>query len=248
MNAATHPCATPCTDQVQAQFLLLVPKLKKHARIAFRHWRCPLRKEEALQECVALAWKWFRRLHERGKDVNQFPMVFIDLVAKAVKAGRRLCGQEHSKDVMSYLAQYRHGFHVEGLPGCERRPHQLASEHVNDLEVYEERLRDNTLTPPAEGAAFRIDFPQFLAGLTARDRALALFLSLGNGINRAADRFGVSVARVSQLRKRWHRDWQVFQGDVESGGVERSPEDHGQPGRRVKAASGRHPSRLAVAG
>src|SRR4029077_15661571 len=71
------------------------------------------------------------------------------------------------------------------------------------LDAYEERLADNTVSPPPEAAAVRIHFPRFLADLSPRDRELAMYLSLGHGGKRAAARFGVSAGRVSQLRRRW---------------------------------------------
>jgi hypothetical protein len=39
------------------------------------------------------------------------------------RAGR-LCGQERSEDVLSFVAQRRHGFRVERLPASTRSPHE----------------------------------------------------------------------------------------------------------------------------
>jgi hypothetical protein len=58
-----------------------------------------------------------------------------------------------------------------------------------------------------------IDFPHFLAGLSPRDRELAMYLSMGHGGKRAAARFGVSAGRVSQLRRGWATAWRRFQGE-----------------------------------
>src|SRR5439155_11150808 len=82
---------------------------------------CPDTRANKLAECEALAWKWFLRLHEQGKDVNQFLMAFIFLVARAVKSGRRACGMERTDDVLSPVAQRRHDFTVEALPSSTRR-------------------------------------------------------------------------------------------------------------------------------
>jgi hypothetical protein len=40
------------------------------------------------------------------------------VAARAVRSGRRVCGQERAKDELSALAQQRHGFVVEKLPDC----------------------------------------------------------------------------------------------------------------------------------
>src|SRR5471030_2755861 len=89
------------TDPLHQQFLALMPRIETHARIAFRDILCSVRKEDAVQECSALAWKWFLRLHERGRDINQFPMVFVSFVVKAVASGRRLTGMLRINDVLS---------------------------------------------------------------------------------------------------------------------------------------------------
>jgi hypothetical protein len=155
-------------------------------------------------------------LQEQGKDINDFPMVFVSLVGKAVRSGRRLCGQERSQDVLSPVAQRRHGFVVESLPArtavsLEQLYGEVAGQRR--LDAYEERLRDNTRTPPPKAAAFRIDWPAFLCSLTARDQDLALFLSLGHKATTAAQTFKLSAGRVTQLRQRWCQQWRRCQGE-----------------------------------
>jgi hypothetical protein len=155
-------------------------------------------------------------LAERGKDAADFISTLAFLAARGVKAGRRLCGQERSRDVMSPRAQRRHGFTVEPLPISTRIPHENLYGEVDGQrqhDEYEERLRDNTITPPPDQAAFRIDWPRFLRTLTHRDRELARFLSLGHRPSRAAERFGLTPGRVTQLRQQWCKDWKAFEGE-----------------------------------
>jgi hypothetical protein len=215
-----------CVAVLHDRFLRLLPRIEGHARIFFRGVRCPARQEDLVQECVALGWRWFLRLTEQGKDVFAFPSAFGALLARAVRCGRRLCGQEKSRDALSFVAQARHGFRVERLPQSTRSPHEhlYADPHGQALhDEFEERLRDNTLTPVPDAAAFRIDWPLFLCGLTARDREMALFLALGNSGKAAAAKFGVSPGRVTQLRQQWCRAWRACQGeaDPDRGGAAR---------------------------
>jgi len=219
MNRPVPGLAGACVAVLHARFLRLLPKLETHARIAFRGIRCPVKQADKVQECVALGWKWFLRLTEQGKDVFEFPMAFIALVARAVRCGRKLCGQERAGDVLSFVAQARHGFRVERLPASTRSPHEhlYADPHGQALlDEFEERLRDNTVTPPPDAAAFRVDWPWFLRGLTRRDRDLALFLSLGHSGKAAAAKFGLSPGRVTQLRQRWCREWRACQGEADA--------------------------------
>jgi len=194
----------------------LLPKIERHACIFFRHIRCDDQRADKVAETVAVAWQWYRRLAERGKDVNQFLMTFVFLAARAVRSGRRLCGMERAKDVLSPRAQRRHGFRAEPLPQSTRRSHDCLHALIRgqqEMDAYEERLQDNMVTSPAEAAAFRIDFPEFLGGLSQRDRELAMYLSLGHRASAAATRFGLTPGRVTQLRQGWCGQWRRFHGE-----------------------------------
>src|SRR4051812_10304292 len=91
-------------------FLTILPRIELHGSISFRYVRCQDRRQNLIAEMVALAWAWFVRLAEKGKDGTQFPTALATFAARAVRSGRRLCGQERAKDVLSPFAQQRHGF------------------------------------------------------------------------------------------------------------------------------------------
>jgi hypothetical protein len=191
---------------LQSRFLVLLPRLERHGRICFRSLKCPHRKAEALAEVVALAWKWFVQLTRRGQDAAAFGSALATYAARAVLSGRRLCGQEKSKDVLSPLAQRRRGFTVGPLP---------STSSLNGT-VLDEALHDNTQTPVPEQVAFRFDFPAWLQTQAERDRRLALDLMAGERTSAVSDRYGLSPARVSQLRRDFHQDWQRFHGEPAS--------------------------------
>ena len=115
---------------LHAAFLALLPRIELHARLYFRGLRCPHRRDDAVAETVALTWRWFVRLVERGKDPLTFPTVLAAYAARAVRCGRRLCGQGGGKDVLSPLARQRHGFAVEGLPNSVRAAHDAAEDEA----------------------------------------------------------------------------------------------------------------------
>src|SRR5436853_193042 len=99
-----------------AGFLMLLPKIEQRAKVLFHGLSCASQRADKIAEVIALAWKWYVRLAEQGKDVTLFPTVFVGFVTKAVQSGRRLCGHEKARDVMSPLAQRRHAFKLEYLP------------------------------------------------------------------------------------------------------------------------------------
>ena len=216
MAASLQSLSVTCAGD---RFLALLPRIELHARIYFRFLPHD-RKDEAVAETVALAWHWFLRLTKRGKDVTQFVSALASYAARAVSSGRRLCGQLPSKDVLSDVAQRRHGFTVQALPQGTRHPFEEVYASVQGqrhIDALEEMLRDNTVTPPPDAAAFRVDWPLFLVGLTQRDQDLALFLSLGQSGKAAAAKFGLSPGRVTQLRQQWCREWRACQGDGDAG-------------------------------
>jgi hypothetical protein len=208
--------ASSTRQNVQNLFLALLPRIEQHARIYFRDIKCSHRQADKVAETVALAWGWFQRLAERGKDASQFPTVLASLAARAVRSGRQLCGQERANDAMSLRAQQRRGFQVETLPMSLRSTQQSLYGEVDgqrQQDAFEELLRDNTLTPVPDQAAFRIDFPSWLQTLTARERRVVRAMIQNEQTRDLSRRFGVSPGRVSQWRRAFERGWSTFTGD-----------------------------------
>jgi len=203
--------ATPTSPHLHAAFLSILPRIETHARVSCRGLRCPHSREEFRAEVVALCWQWFVRLVEKGKDPLTFPTTLATYAARAVRSGRRLTGQERSKDAMSPLAQRRHGFRVGSLPASTRHPH--CNFHGRQApDAFEERLKDNAVTPPPDAAAFRIDFPAWLRSRTDRDRRLIEGLMRDERTLDLASKHGLSPSRVSQLRREFMEDWRHFCG------------------------------------
>src|SRR5262245_61722941 len=123
--------------QIQQAFLAALPRIEAHGEVSFRNERCPGTKADCLSELTAISWKWWLRLVRRGKDPSRFISAIATFAARAVKSGRRLCGQEKARDVFSAVAQRRHGFAVCKLP-------DFATLSVDPLS---DAIVDNTQTP-----------------------------------------------------------------------------------------------------
>ena len=206
----------PSIDDLHTAFLRLVPRIELHGRVWFRGLKCPHTREDCICEMLALAWRWFLRLIELGKDPLEFPAAIADFAARAVKAGRRLCGKHKGKDVMNPIAQRRHDFVVEPLPASTRRSHE--SRYAVPLgqqaqDALEERLRDNTQTPVPEQVCFRVDFRAWVGSRSERDRRIIDDLLQGKRTLDVADKYGLSPGRVSQLRREYMQDWRTFCGE-----------------------------------
>jgi hypothetical protein len=204
-------------EALQTHFLQILPRIETHAQVRFGFLRCPGRRDDAIAETVAVAWGWFLRLVEQGKDVDNFVMVLADYAVRHVRSGRRLCGQERAKDVLSSRAQRLKGFTVEPFPPSILRSHNALSSasHAQDLvDTFEERLRDNTQSPVPDQAAFRIDYPAWLSQLGQRNREIAEDMALDHGTQELAERHKVSQGRISQLRRELHADYRRFHGEA----------------------------------
>ena len=66
---------------------------------------------------------------------------------------------------------------------------------------------------PADVAAFRIDFPEWLRSLSRRNRQIALKLATGETTDAVAKLFQLSAARISQVRGELHAAWLKFHGE-----------------------------------
>jgi hypothetical protein len=210
MTTSVPSAGNPLGDR----FLAFLPRVELHARIYFRFLPND-RKEEAVAETIALAWRWYVRLAERGKDASQFVSALASFAARAVVSGRRLCGQLASKDVLSELAQRRHSFTVQALPQSTRHPFEELYTSVQGqrhVDAMDEMLRDNSITPPPDQAAFRIDFAAWRRTRTQRDRRLMADLMVGERTSHVAQKHGITAGRVSQLRRDFHDDWLRYCG------------------------------------
>jgi hypothetical protein len=207
LTAVASPDHDAPTAQAHTHFLARLPLVELHARFAFRHIVCPQERHDAVAEVVALVWKWYCRLLQRGKDPSAFVITLAHFAARHVKAGRRLCGNESSKDVMSRVARSRRGFRLERLK--ERGPY--------DEPEWQEALQDNLQTPVPDAAAFRIAFPEWLAAHGERDRRLIEEMAVGERGTRLARKYGVSQGRIAQKRREYRREWERFCGEPVAG-------------------------------
>jgi hypothetical protein len=110
-----------------------------------------------------------------------------------------LAGSEPIGDVLSWDSRRRHGYDVRPL--ADRPAAALP---------FAEAVTDNTKAGVPEQVQFRLDVPRWLASLKPRDRRVAVRLALGHRTSDVAVRFGLSAARISQLRGALHKSYLKF--------------------------------------
>ena len=202
MIAITKQPRQTFTAQQNDRFLEMLPLIRSNARLAFRRLQ-PEHKNELVQEVVANAYCAFSALVSRGKANLAYATPLANYAIRRVRAGRRVGTKLNCHDASSVVAQRRWGFTLNHLPS-----------NSSGAKIWCEILADDTLTPVPDQVAFRLDFPAWLKIQSRRKRELAKFLALGNSATEAAQRFGVSVPRISQLRNELQASWQEFQGEA----------------------------------
>lgn len=185
-----------------AQFLAMLPQIRKQASIAFLGAR-PEAKEELIAEAVANAYCAFVRLVDRGRKELVFATPLAHYAIRQVRVGRRVGTKLNVRDVSSEYAQRAHGFTVERL------------DHFDAAEgEWREVLVESRQAGPAETAAARVDTTAWLKSLGYRQRRIARALARGETTGKVAHMFGLSTGRVSQLRQELQRSWHLFHGEA----------------------------------
>ena len=199
----------------QTAFVSLLPRIRGHAVHRFRYLR-PDEREEAVAVAVAHAFASFLTLLARGKDPAAFPSRIATYAVLAAASGRRIEGGSTTKDVLDPSSRRRRGHSVHGgLDGCDTLGN-------SQNEWWRDALVDSRVAV-AEAAAFRIDFPTWLAGLPRVKRRAAVLLAHGNRTTAVARSLRLTLGRASQIRRELADSWSAFHGERPSSTDAESP-------------------------
>ena len=183
-------------------FLTMLPLIHDQAHVAFRKEK-PERREELIAEVQANCWAAFVRLMDRGLDDAIYPTPLAQFAIRQARSGRKVGGSLNINDVSSGYAHKAKGIVVESFDRYNQRKQE-----------WKEILVEDRHAGPAETAASRIDFGEWLRSLPKRTRQIAETLALGETTKKAAKKHGVSSGRISQMRRELMDNWQAFQGEL----------------------------------
>ena len=195
-----------CTsDSVTAmnhdQFLTMLPVIQFQARRAFKRLQYDI-KQEYLSEVVGHAWQAFVRLCETGKTGQATAWSLARFAVRAVRSGRRTGNRQNIRDINTEIERNRSG---EELKRPVVKPNPMPwLEHI----LADERARPDYL------AITRMDFGDWLGMLPQQKRQIAEFLASGESTREAAEHFGISPGRISQIRRELELSWNAFQSGV----------------------------------
>ena len=178
----------PAAPEWHEVFLRLLPSIRQHARIAFATL-APRPAKKLFKVSSATL-----RRHGPTRGAGQTRLAYATPLAqfgiRQVRDGRMTGGHLNCRDVLSPYCRKLKGITVERL-----------DKYDETEECWQEiPIPDQTCTP-ADLAASRIDVPAWFQKLKPRDRRIARFLGIGNRTSDAAEKFGMSEGRVSQLRR-----------------------------------------------
>jgi hypothetical protein len=203
----------PSLTAAHQQFEAALPAMTETIRYHFRLWP-RRRRADAIDTARAACWLAWHGLIARGKDPLAVGVTAIAFNAsRYVKNERQFgCGTSGrgGRDIFHHKAQADRGFKIISLD------RDLVPDRGAASDAWREWLAGDNSVSPADEAAFRVDFQEWLDGLPGRDRRVAELLAYGEATGEVARRVGVSSGRVSQLRRELAENWKTFQGEAGS--------------------------------
>jgi hypothetical protein len=185
-----------------AKFVALVPRIQRLATHFLRRLSAEAR-DEALQEIVATAFVSYVSLVERGKADQAFAGTLARYGAYQYFSGRRVGSRMNCRDVLSTYGRQRSGISVERLDRFDKRSGD-----------WQELVVEDRRSTPADVAATRVDFAEWLKSLPERTREIAVTLAAGETTGCVAGMFGISAGRISQIRAELYGAWLAFTGEA----------------------------------
>ena len=186
--------------QHQEQFLKMLPQIRSQASRAFRRLQHELR-EDLIQEVIANAFCAYVSLVRRGRANAAYATPLANFAIRQAIAGRRVGSSSKNYDVSSPFARSARGILVERLDGEQGE--------------WRAALIEDRRATPADIAAARIDVAAWFRAMSESHRRIAQALVMGETTSEVARQFGLSAARVSQIRGLLKVSWEMFQGEAE---------------------------------
>ena len=200
MIAIAKKSTKPQRPDWQTGFSEMLPEILNQLRFLFRGLRREER-DEATAEAVANCAIAYYRLYRQGKVEVAYPSPLARFAAKQYQAGRRIGHSENVNEITSIAAHRRHGLTIHRLDQCDGEG------------GWKEVLVEDGRCTPAELAASRIDFKEWLRRLDRQKRRIAQTLATGESTGAAAKKFRLTPGRISQIRQELAREWNGFQGE-----------------------------------
>ena len=201
VEQTTTAGSMPPAPAWHSRFLAMLPNIRRHVELRFRNLK-PEAREDATAEVVAHAVASYVRLVVTGKEDRAFASPLASYALAAFRRGRRVGVHANARDITSPYSQQRTRAIVERLDRFD-----------GESRDWREVLVEDRNAGPAEVAATRIDFSDWLTTLPERSRRIAETLATGECTSRVARMFSISAGRIAQLRRELCDSWNDYQGE-----------------------------------
>jgi hypothetical protein len=206
-----HTLAAAPLATIQRQFTDHWPRIRNIAQYAFRR-SPPQQREDAIAETCACAWKAWIGLARRGRDPIALGVTGLAWFAvRHTRRGRRVGnlrrGGRHGRDLCDPRVQQAGGLCIRSYEAGGRPP------HCRSATSWRAWLATDPRYGPADEAAFRVDFAQWLAALPARKQQLVALLAVGHPPGAVARLWRVGPSAISEQRAWLAHSWHRFQGE-----------------------------------
>lgn len=191
----------PVIASHRERFVDMLPQIRQQAQVACRGLGAEAR-QDFVQGVMAAAFVAFIRLVQLGKEDVAYPTPLAQYSIRQVRCGRSVGTTLNVQDVGSKHAQLAQRIQVQRLDW------RYADGRWREVLVEDHRAG------PAETAAARIDIADWFRSLPVRNRRIAWALASGYSTGDVAAKYGVSRARVSQLRNELRTSWLDFQHEL----------------------------------
>lgn len=200
--ASTRSSKSSSAPAWHRRFVSMLPTIVRYSAFCFR--RVPTEaRAELIQEAVCNACCAYSRLVQRKREDAANATSLARYAVRQVRSGRRVGAPLNICDVSSAHCRVRNGVVVDDL--------WFRDEHTREwVEVIVQDRRSD----PSEIAAMRVDLHEWMMTLSRRERRIVELLAIGERATRIAKKFGVSDARISQIRTDLHRAWLCFHGEM----------------------------------
>lgn len=172
--------------ELREMFARQVPELQRMAGASFRDMD-PERRQEAIQNSIALAWKQFSSLIEQGRAEPKHVRSCLGFGIRQTRSGRLPQGKVKAKDITEHRRRGGVTFEQAALDSF-----------VSDI------------TPIPDQVIFRLDVPAFLSRLSDRQQRMATDLMVGMTTSEVAEKYKVTLPAVSQFRRRFAQLFELF--------------------------------------
>jgi hypothetical protein len=180
-------------NNAQARFVAILPELRGIIAKHFRSYSNQTDKDDAIAEAVAMSWKKFAALIQRG----------IDPEALILSIGQRCALNVHRGAKCTVVNQKRGRSIIEPLSISHRRKHRFRTR-----QLFDGCIRTQQRIPDA--VAFRIDFAMWRRQWSRRDLAIIDDRLAGYTCLEIARKLGVNQWNVNQRLPRYYQSWKQF--------------------------------------